>query len=327
MDTIESYLNTVFAQAPDTADVRQVKAEMLANMEEKYQELKANGRSENEAVGAVISEFGNVEELFAEMGIAEDAQDAVASAGNAPDWQHLDLPQVQEIKKALRASSKGIGFGVLLILLGVAVMIGLHDIFVRLNLLASDYITVIAFFIFLVPAVGLFVFYGMKTSKYDFLERGEFYLDSGLLPLLEAESKKVQDAVTVKIVVGVVMCVGSLLVMFIVSALISDTLSVSVMLALIGVAVYLIVTGAMQRDIYSKLLRKGDYALNLVKTRETMNTLAAIYWPLAVAVYLLWSFLLNAWAISWIVWPVAGVLFAALSGLVQIIATKRSSSS
>ena len=38
-------------------------------MEDKYVELKAEGKSENEAIGIVISEFGNMEELIRELGI------------------------------------------------------------------------------------------------------------------------------------------------------------------------------------------------------------------------------------------------------------------
>ena len=37
---------------------------------------------------------------------------------------------------------------------------------------------------------------------------------------------------------------------------------------------------------------------------------ASIYWPAAVVIYLLWSFILDAWHISWILWPVAAVAFA-----------------
>ena len=46
-----------------------LKEEILSNMEEKYRELKKQGHSENEAIGTVISEFGNIDELVRELGI------------------------------------------------------------------------------------------------------------------------------------------------------------------------------------------------------------------------------------------------------------------
>ena len=40
-----------------------------------------------------------------------------------------------------------------------------------------------------------------------------------------------------------------------------------------------------------------------------MITVASIYWPATVIIYLLWSFMFNAWDISWIIWPVAAIAF------------------
>ena len=69
METIRNYLNTMFAGLPDTPEVRKAFEELSAMMEDKYSELIEEGRSENEAVGTVISEFGNLEELAQTLGI------------------------------------------------------------------------------------------------------------------------------------------------------------------------------------------------------------------------------------------------------------------
>ncbi len=71
METIRNYLKTMFASLPDTPEVRRAYEELAAMMEDKYTELIAEGRSENEAVGTVISEFGNLEELAQTLGIEE----------------------------------------------------------------------------------------------------------------------------------------------------------------------------------------------------------------------------------------------------------------
>ena len=41
-----------------------------------------------------------------------------------------------------------------------------------------------------------------------------------------------------------------------------------------------------------------------------MGAISTCYWLIATAVFLTWSFLGNAWDISWLVWPIAGVLYA-----------------
>ena len=71
METIRNYLKAMFAGLPDTPEVRKAYEELAAMMEDKYTELIDEGKSENEAVGTVISEFGNRDELAQSLGIEE----------------------------------------------------------------------------------------------------------------------------------------------------------------------------------------------------------------------------------------------------------------
>ena len=84
METIRNYLNAMFAGLPDTPEVRRAYEELAAMMEDKYTELTEEGLSENEAVGTVISEFGNLEELAQTLGI-EDYLNARASRTQSSD--------------------------------------------------------------------------------------------------------------------------------------------------------------------------------------------------------------------------------------------------
>ena len=72
MEIIRSYVESAFAAYASTPEMWNLKEEILSNMEEKYRELKKQGHSENEAIGTVISEFGNIDELVRELGIYSD---------------------------------------------------------------------------------------------------------------------------------------------------------------------------------------------------------------------------------------------------------------
>ena len=50
METIKSYLETMFANMPDTPEVIRAKSELFGMMEDKYNELISEGKSENKAV-------------------------------------------------------------------------------------------------------------------------------------------------------------------------------------------------------------------------------------------------------------------------------------
>ena len=57
METIRNYLESMFADLPNTAAVLKAKQELYSMMEDKYTELREEGKAENEAIGIVISEF------------------------------------------------------------------------------------------------------------------------------------------------------------------------------------------------------------------------------------------------------------------------------
>jgi len=89
-----------------------------------------------------------------------------------------------------------------------------------------------------------------------------------------------------------------------------------ILLFTIGFSVFLFVTAGMLGEAYDTILGKGDYKNKASnnKIEKFVGTIAAVYWPTIVAAYLLWSFVGNAWHISWVIWPVAGVLFGAIAG-------------
>ena len=59
-----------------------------------------------------------------------------------------------------------------------------------------------------------------------------------------------------------------------------------------------------------KLLKEGDYALRDQRKVRVKETVSTVYWLTATAVYLGWSFLTEDWKDTWVVWPIAGILFA-----------------
>ena len=101
METIRNYLNAMFAGLPDTPEVRRAYEELAAMMEDKYTELMEEGVTENEAVGTVISEFGNLDELAQTLGI----EDYLSGRGISADLSKDSAPE-QDIPN--RAENAGV---------------------------------------------------------------------------------------------------------------------------------------------------------------------------------------------------------------------------
>ena len=127
--------------------------------------------------------------------------------------------------------------------------------------------------------------------------------------------------------VGTMLCILSPVPIFIGMAEGSDLamiLAVCGMLFLAGVgAAVFVVTGVRWAGM-QKILQSGDYAPAEKKRNQKEKALSAAYWMLAAAVYLGWSFTTTGdWKNTWIVWPVAGVLYAAVLHLYRLFTKSR----
>ena len=103
METIKNYLETMFSTLPNTYEVQKAKKELAQMMEDKYTELINDGKTDNEAVGIVISEFGNLDELAEDLGIKDFV---ITSEGEVFNNLHFKKSNVNRIKKLQRQLSR-----------------------------------------------------------------------------------------------------------------------------------------------------------------------------------------------------------------------------
>jgi len=104
MDTIKMYIENLFQSLPKTDEVIKAKDELIAMMEDKYNELKIQGKNENEAIGIVISEFGNIDELKEELGIDNNSSSYEGAATNKN--QTVRSISLEETKEFIQSTAK-----------------------------------------------------------------------------------------------------------------------------------------------------------------------------------------------------------------------------
>lgn len=323
METIKNYLDNLFASLPKTAKVMDLKNNILSNMEDKYNELKRNGKTENEAIGIVISEFGNIDELVSELGIQNsDPVNTQPVVTTEEVEAYLNVKRVQGIQ---------IGIGVFLCILAPAMLV-LLSVLVENGVIFTG-ITgdgayapgVIALFVLIAIAVAIFIFSDMSFERFKFMENGV------QLPLgMEADLKKryysFNPTYYLCIIVGVCLCILSPISIFVTLFFKDETLqeySIVIVLTLIAIAVFLFITSGTIRESYEKLLQIGDSAPKK-KEDKVIGAIAAVIWPLAVIVFLFCGFVYNLWHIAWIVFPIVGILFGMFSAVYSIVTGKDS---
>ena len=94
---------------------------------------------------------------------------------------------------------------------------------------------------------------------------------------------------------------------------------VAVLLLLVSVAVNIFIRVGGVWDCYNKLLEEGDFTEGGKRLNKKMQVVGKIYWGIALAIFLGWSFATMRWDYTWMVWPVAGVLYGAVATIVKIV--------
>ena len=96
-------------------------------------------------------------------------------------------------------------------------------------------------------------------------------------------------------------------------------LGVTLLLVMCAAGVKLIVLTCTRQGGFDRLLEEGDYT----RLNKKAGKYDGVYWAIATAVYLCWSFATSRWEFTWIVWPVAGAMFAAYREIMKAIVRTR----
>lgn len=180
-------------------------------------------------------------------------------------------------------------------------------------------IGMITLLILIANAVTLFILSSSKTSAFEFLENEIFETSYGVTGMVKERKEDYRESYTKNIAIGVCFCVLSLVPLFAAIIISEDDLfmvsMVAVMLALIGIGVNFIVKTCIIWESFDKLLQEGEYSRKKKKEKIASSKVNTIYWSVVTAGYLAYSFISYKWHFSWIIWPVAAVLYPAVTSI------------
>ncbi len=252
--------------------------------------------------------------------IEELPEDVVVDTYEGVTVREVTLEEANSYIKLVREGSKRIALGVLLcilspvplmVLLGVNGNSGAEDIAGGIG--AACLLVIIAI------AVAIFIFNGMKLDAYEYLEKEEFILGYGVSGIIKKEDELFRPGYHKFMAIGVALCVIAAVPLIITAGFSGrdDIIlyMVAVLLLTVAIGVYLIVCVSVEKDAYDKLLQIGEYTKEEKYKNKKLEAFSGAYWCIVTAVYLGVSFIYHSWHISWVVWPIAGVLFAAIHSI------------
>ena len=175
-------------------------------------------------------------------------------------------------------------------------------------------------------AVTIFILCGMKTKKYEFMEKEDIETAYGVSGMVKEKRDAYHSPYVTQLVIGITCRICSVIPLFGTLAVSeSDFYMVSavcMLLTLVAIGTYFIVRSAAKMNAMNQLLEEEDYTRQKKHENRKMSGPVTVYWLIATAIYLAWSFTTNDWDRTWIIWPVVGVLFPAFYAIVNGIRKK-----
>lgn len=179
--------------------------------------------------------------------------------------------------------------------------------------------------LFLLVVVGVFtvVSYGIKNSKFEFLEKEGFETLYGVTGLAKELKERHESTFVKGLSIGICLCIIAALPLIIGGIVEAPDYVLcaltGLLLIIVAIGVNLIIRVSMIRSSFDVLLQTGEYSKKEKNFNEKAKVANSIYWLSATAIYLGWSFYTNDWHFTWIVWPVAGVLSALFHMILRLI--------
>ena len=211
-----------------------------------------------------------------------------------------------------------------IVLLMLGAMSEMPDYHISENVAAGIGICVLI--VLIAIAVTIFILCGMKTKKYEFMEKEDIETAYEVSGMVKEKRDAYHSLYVTQLVIGITCCICSVIPLFGTLAVSeSDFYMVSavcMLLTLVAIGTYFIVRSAAKMNAMNQLLEEEDYTRQKKHENKKMSGPVTVYWLIATAIYLAWSFTTNDWDRTWIIWPVVGVLFPAFYAIVSGIRKK-----
>nr|WP_272928656.1 permease prefix domain 1-containing protein [Leucobacter luti] len=343
----------MFSAYPQTPRLLEAKAELHGMMEDAYTSLIAEGRSENEAVGQVISDFGNLAEVAPELGITSElgiaagspaaAAPTVAPAAGAPaggaaaagipaaarPTQPADPPvtiaEASGYADAHERTRYRTAIAIALFVISPAKLIWLTSAASEGVIpLASGPATLIGVFaLLLLVAVGvmLLISSARELTPFNRLESGRFTPTAEVTAWSRELAQRHERSRIRALQIAVLLWILSPAPLL-TAALLNDSPTkgtwvasgVVALLLVVAIGLLVLLPTAWAHTVAEKLDRRGPAPqAEDDDPHSIVGVIASFYWPLLTAIYLGWSFIGDAWGQSWVLWPIGAVLFGAIA--------------
>ena len=270
METIINYFDHIFMALPPTAEVQKAKDELLGMAEDRYHELKEQGKTENEAVGTVIEEFGNIDELASDLGV--DFQTT-----NLENQHFFSQKDVETYLNTYEHSDRQLGLGVFLLFLSpvMLIILGLLNSGMRPIVTPAVIGCVGVPFLLVFVAVGLclIIFSSYSRKPFRYMEKEIFRMDYSTAVFVEDEYKSQQTNFVLKVMIGVALLIVGVIPLIMMGIfywtvpLLVRGIAVDAFMVLYGISIFCFISAGMSQKRFKVLRQVERFSVKVKEKR------------------------------------------------------------
>lgn len=259
--------------------------------------------------------------------VFESLSETLVESGAEEPVRTVSMEEANKFLEFNEKASRFISTGVMLCILSpisifVAKMISdMHILpFSEDSLLACS---IAVLLVIIAAAVWMFLTIGISGKKYEYLENSRIETQYGVSGMAKERRENYEGTYSSLLILGILLCILCAIPIVLMAMIKngSDSLmsaAVALLLLLLAIGVKLIVLVCIRKEGFDKLLEEGDYT----RTDKKAGRYDGIYWAIVTAIYLGWSFMTMRWHMTWIVWPIGGVLFAVYREIMKAVVKK-----
>lgn len=253
METIEQYINALFAKMPASLAILHLRDEVLEEACASYDKLRADGMDQNTAVGSVLTSLGTLEDILARRGLTCPAPESAPASAPRYEPEAEALPdEVEDYLDAQYNISRMNALGVGLCICSPCFPMFFDGYPRLLGHWIGDGLGVVGFFGAIALAVMLFIYAGSMHKSWNGYA-SSVTLTAGMRLELRRRCADYAAQRTVHIAMGVGLCIFSpaMAVFF------NSNLGAALMFGLVAIGVYLMILSGVRLKSCRKLLKNA----------------------------------------------------------------------
>jgi hypothetical protein len=187
-------------------------------------------------------------------------------------------------------------------------------------------------FVCIAVAVSLFVYAAVSVSRWKYMKSEAFATDRVTTEYINEQMNLYRPTYAILLVAGIALCIISVIPPILTDAIpdsyidFAESLAAGMLFILVAVGVFLIVKSSLTIGIYRRLLSLNDKETvcgnyvsgqkeQIVYDHKTVAAVMSVFWQTVTCLYLCISFISFKWGVTWLIWPIAAVIYSLIKNL------------